>query len=281
MAKRRHFGAIRRLPSGRYQARYRGPDGIARSAPQTFELKSDAAHFLAVVEAQLARNEWRDPARADIPFGEYAAEWIEQRPGLRPRTIELYRYLLRKHITPWLGARRLADFDNNPPLIRSWRSELLASGVSASSTAKAYRLLRAALMTAVDDDLIRRNPCRLRKAGAKAAAERPTLSVGQVADLAGRLPPRYSALILLTTYASLRWGEAIALQRRDLDLDVGTVRVRHSYSELSTGEIVIGPPKSRAGLRVVAFPALADPVASGRISRSTRRQGRTGLCSRQ
>lgn len=213
MAKRRQFGAIRRLPSGRYQARYLGPDGLHRSAPETFELKADASRFLALVESELARGEWRDPARADLPFGEYAAKWIEQRPGLRPRTMELYRYLLRKHIAPLLGARRLGDFDNNPALIRSWRSELLASGVSATSTAKAYRLLRAVLATAVDDDLIRRNPCRLRKAGAEAAAERPTLSAGQVAALAGRVPPRHSALILLTTYASLRWGEVIAVQR--------------------------------------------------------------------
>ena len=111
----------------------------------------------------------------------------------------------RKHIAPLLGGRRLADFDDNPALIRSWRSALLVSEVSASSTANAYRLLRAVLATAVDDDLIRRNPCRLRKAGAEAAAERPTLSAGQVAALADRVPPRCSALILLTTYASLRW----------------------------------------------------------------------------
>ena len=107
MGKRRHFGAIRRLPSGRYQARYLGPDGLYHTAPETFELKADAAHFLSIVEAQLARIEWRDPAWADVPLGVYAGEWIEQRPGLRPRTTELYRYLLRKHITPLLGGRRL------------------------------------------------------------------------------------------------------------------------------------------------------------------------------
>ena len=55
MGKRRHFGAIRRLPSGRYQARYLGPDGLYHAAPETFELKADAAHFLSIVEAQLAR----------------------------------------------------------------------------------------------------------------------------------------------------------------------------------------------------------------------------------
>ena len=33
---RRAFGATRRLPSGRWQASYLGPDGVRRIAPQTF-----------------------------------------------------------------------------------------------------------------------------------------------------------------------------------------------------------------------------------------------------
>jgi integrase len=58
--------------------------------------------------------------------------------------------------------------------------------------------------------------------------------------------------VLLATFASLRWGEAIALRRCDVDLHAGTVRVRASFAERSTGEIVLGPPKSKAGVRVDA-----------------------------
>jgi hypothetical protein len=62
----RRFGTVRLLPSGRYQARYRGPDGRMRSAQRTFERKAEAAHYLTLVEAQLARDEWIDPERAKI-----------------------------------------------------------------------------------------------------------------------------------------------------------------------------------------------------------------------
>jgi hypothetical protein len=41
---------------------------------------------------------------------------------------------------------------------------LLDSGVSAVTAAKAYRLLRAILNTAVDDGLIRSNRCRVKGA---------------------------------------------------------------------------------------------------------------------
>lgn len=41
--RRRRFGHIRRLPSGRFQARYTGPDGVDRPAPRTFRTKAEAA----------------------------------------------------------------------------------------------------------------------------------------------------------------------------------------------------------------------------------------------
>ena len=65
---------------------------------------------------------------------------------------------------------------------------------------------------------------------------------------------RYLALVLLATFASLRWGEVIALRRRDLDLEARMVRIRAAYAERSTGELLLGPPKSRAGRRVVGIP---------------------------
>ena len=60
--------------------------------------------------------------------------------------------------------------------------------------------------------------------------------------------------MLLATFASLRWGEATALARFDIDLNTRTVRVRAAYIERSTGEMLLGPPKSKAGRRVVGIP---------------------------
>lgn len=80
------------------------------------------------------------------------------------------------HAAARFGGVTLAMIDNKPAWIRAWRGELLAAGVSVSVAAKAYRLLRAVLHTAVDDDVIRRNPCRIRGADQEHAAERPTLT---------------------------------------------------------------------------------------------------------
>jgi hypothetical protein len=77
-----------------------------------------------------------------IGLVDYAEVWIDQRPGLRSRTIETYRGLLRRHIVPHLGNVPLGKIDT--PMIRDWRARLLHQGVSVSETAKAYRVLRAA-----------------------------------------------------------------------------------------------------------------------------------------
>ena len=71
-ARKRQFGTIRRRESGRYQARYRGPDGRLRPAPRTFARKSDAARWLSLKEAEITRGDWLDPDAAKVPFGRYA-----------------------------------------------------------------------------------------------------------------------------------------------------------------------------------------------------------------
>ena len=207
-------------------------------------------------------------------------------------------------------------------LVREWRATLLGNGVSVSVAAKAYRLLRAIMTTAVDEDnMLVRNPCRIKGAGDEDASERPVLTVRQVFDLAervGRRPVgnirgvpdghrlrfsrngqkrtspewyatrqeaaralwkmaddgradcthdrRFYALVLLATFASLRWGEATALRRGDVDLEAGTVRIRAAYVERSTGEMLLGPPKSKAGRRVVGIPAAIIPDLAAHLA---------------
>lgn len=82
-------------------------------------------------------------------------------------------------------------------------------------------------------------------------------------QVSGERDSRYRALVLLAAFASLRWGEVIALRRRDIDIDAGTVRVRAAFTGRSNGQMVLGPPKSRAGVRAMPLPAavLPDVVA--------------------
>nr|WP_211290840.1 site-specific integrase [Kineococcus xinjiangensis] len=229
-----------------------------RSAPQTFARKEEAQRWLTLAEAELMQQDWIDPQRGQVLVKDYAQQWIAQRPGLRPRTVALYEWILGKHITPYVGTVPVARLTT--PMVRRWRAQLLTDGVSVNGAAKAYRLLRAVLMTAVkEDEMIRKNPCRIPGADQERAEERPVLTVPQVFALADAVPERFAALILVTTFGCLRWGEAVALRRRDLDADLGVVRVREAFTEQRGKGMVLGPPKSRAGVRTVALPAAVLP----------------------
>ena len=267
MAGKRRFGRVRRLPSGRWQARYKGPDGIDRPAPDTFATKTGAERWLALAEAELLRDDWIDPDAGRIPFIEYARSWVAERPNLRPKTLQLYNGLVRLHMMPGLGSLTVQEITE--PRVRRWRKGLLDAGVGEVTVAKAYRLLKAIMNTAVDDGMIRRNPCRIKGAGQEKSPERPVLTIRQVFALADAIEPRYRVLILLAVFGSLRWGELTALRRHHIDMSSGTLRVEVSVVELTDGSLVTGPPKSEAGKRIVTVPAFLLPEVASHLDKFT------------
>ncbi|MCI0385096.1 site-specific integrase [Streptomyces sp. CNQ085] len=249
--KYRRFGAVRQYRSGRWTASYVAPGGQRRRAPQTFETRTDAEIWLSQVEADLTRGNWQDPDAGAVNFEDYAKRWIAER-GLRPTTVELYERLLRIHLLPTFGGLDLDEI--TPPRVRAWRAERLADTGAPTTVAKSYRLLKAVLETAVDDELIRRNPCRIRGAGKESAEERPTATVEQVYALADAVGPRWRLLVLLGAFATLRPEELAALRRNDVDLEAGTLRIRQAAPELTSGQRVTGDPKSAAGKRTLILP---------------------------
>ena len=126
VGSRRYFGNIRKRESGRYQARYRAPDGRLRSAPHTFVRKSDAVRWLALKEAEIKRGDWIDPDRGSVTFRNYADQWLQDRV-LKVRTVDLYRALLRNHLLPTFGDLSMADIDEAS--VRRWRKERWMPGL--------------------------------------------------------------------------------------------------------------------------------------------------------
>jgi integrase len=147
----------------------------------------------------------------------------------------------------------LALKDITPAKVRAWRQSLLDKGVGASTVSKAYRFLRAVMNTAADDEVIQRNPCRIKGAGVERPDERPVLTVTEVLRLADSIDPRYRALVLLSVFGSLRWGELMGLRRSDFDLEEGVVRIQRAVSEVGARQ-VIKTPKTAAGIRTLALP---------------------------
>lgn len=270
MVSRRRFGRLRRLPSGRWQARYRDHTGCDVTAPQTFASKTDADRFLATIETDLSRGEWTDPHAGNETLRVYANRWLPARrvkgQPLAPRTVALYRWQLDRHILPTLGAMPLRQLTQ--AVVRRWHTALMdESGPGAVTAAKCYRLLRAICNTAVREGEIKQNPCTIIGAGDEHASPRPAVTLQQVLYLADAVPSRWKAFVLVAAFGGLRIGELAALTRDNVDIGRGTITVAASASHLPDGRRHVGPPKSRAGRRTVALPDLVVAALADHLER--------------
>ena len=202
---RRDFGSLRRLPSGRWQARYRNRDGLLVPGPVTFASRGDAAAWLARAQGDQARGDFVDPRAGRITLAAFAERFLADRV-LAERTRETYRGLLDGHVLPTLGGLDIGQLA--PGTVRSWYARLARS--HPSTAAKAYRLLRTMMNTAVADELILRNPCRIDGAGRESTPERPIATLAELELLVTAMPARFRAMILLACWCHLRKAELCA-----------------------------------------------------------------------
>jgi integrase len=235
--------------SGKWQARYRGPDGRERSA--RFDRKIDAQDWLDTNSADIARGQWIDPRAGRVMFRDYANSWLEHRHDIRASTRSKWRGLLDLHIVPTFGDTQLGDL--SPSAVRRWNSELAAR--FPSTAASAYRLLSSICRTAVDDELIGRSPCKVKGAASEHSAERPTATIAQLARAVEATPGRWKLAILLASWCQLRRGEILGLQRKDIDLLHGVISIERTWTVVSGSGPILGPPKTEAGQRQIAIPS--------------------------
>lgn len=249
MSAARQFGTIRKLPSGRFQARY-SHLGKQVGAADTFATKTDARRWLSSIETDLARGDHFDMSAGSVKFGVYALRWLDERP-LRPRTREMYDSQLRKWILPRFESVALNDITT--PDVRSWRAGLLETNLAENTVAKMYRLFRTVMETAVEDGLLRANPVKLKGAAKEKVHRRPEVTFKDVVRLAEMIEPPFSALVWTAATSGLRYGELTALRRRDVDPGTGHVQVKKSLAFVKGVGPVFGPPKTESGERVVSL----------------------------
>lgn len=249
--KRRSWGTIKQLPSGNWRASYVGPDGITYAGPQTYRAKIDAEGWLGSIKRTIDLETWIPPGAEKsrgLTLAEYSELWLSHRE-LKPRTRALYSDLLRLHINPKLGTIKMSAL--SPAAVRVWYSEL-ATGPTRK--AHAYALLHAIMATAVADEVIPANPCRIRAAmQTKRKRDIGLLTPQELAQLASNMPEDLQVAVLILGWCGLRIGELKELRRKDIGKDGATIRVERAVTYRS-GVTTIDTPKTTAGVRTVSVP---------------------------
>jgi len=257
----RGFGYVRKLPSKRHQGSYIGPDLARHSGPTTFATKGDAEAWLAAEHRLISMGEWTAPKarrRAEEPmtFGPFAEAWLAER-DLKPRTRELYRSLLDSKILSTFGPLPLADI--TPATVRVWFGSY--GNKTPAHRARAYQVLRAIFETALTDEVIAANPCRVKGGGTHTRARKVTpATLDEIKALTEAMPARLALAVPLASFCALRFGEMSELRRKDIDLRAGVLCIRRGVVHVGREGYIVGQPKSAAGIRDVAVPPHLIPM---------------------
>lgn len=252
-----------------WQVRYRDDNNAERSETVAnhkgaTELKNlieqlghtDALEILATREG----NTTGAPKLAD-----WCETYIETRTGVTDGTRARYRLHTRNH----LGRLAHLPVDAiNPAAIAKWVNNMTRDGLSGKTISNRHGFLSGALKDATRQGHTPNNPCdgtRLPK------TERPQMTYltgPEFAQLLTHIRPDAQDFVLLLPSTGLRFGEASALQARDIDLDAGTLTVSRAwkYREGKGSTRELGPPKTQRSRRTIALPAQVLPMLTARVA---------------
>jgi len=246
--KRHHssFGSVTRLPSGRFPARYTGPDGLRRTAGATFDTKTAAQDWLAGVRTDLVRHQWSAAERGDVPLKTYLADWLDSAAHLRPSTLTAYRGVAERWLLTPHGAVALGDV--------ALSATPLTSSVGGTQGCVATPMLQ------LSSERVLAHENSDTEAARAWARER-----GMPVKATGRLPDR-----VLDCWR--RAGRPASSDVADVPADAGRVIAVHAYrllravlnTALGDGVIVANPcrlPGAGSSDAAERQPASADEVA--------------------
>ena len=256
--RRRSWGTLRTMRNGSIQASYIADDGRRHYATRTYDTKMDAEGWLANERRLIELGGWTPPANravakavAAITLRDYADRWLTER-DLAPKTRALYQQLLGNRILPVLGDEMLRAI--TPATVRAWWVGL--GKKTPTRNTHAYQLLKTIFNTAVEDKAVTENPCQIKAAG-KPPKPRDVqaLTPAELVNVAEAAPEAYRAAVPVAAWCGLRFGELIELRRKDVHVsgDHTVLKIRRAATRVDN-KLVVGPPKTDAGVRDVTVP---------------------------
>lgn len=201
-------------------------------------------------------------------LGEYLDRWLSNsvRDSVKERTFERYEEMVRIHIKPVLGTKKLRRL--RPADVQHLYRERLDSGLSAGTVRHVHVTLHKALKRAVDWELVPLNVSESVDVPKASKKETLYLTVEQVkALLEAARGERFEALFVLAVHTGMRQGELLGLKWDDVDSERGEIHVRRTLVA-GKGGFSFGEPKSAKGRRSISL----TPAALEAVERHRERQ---------
>ena len=201
-------------------------------------------------------------ASARVRFSDYADAWIGSYAGrtgrgVRAETRADYGRVLERDAKPFFGRMRMCEVTTQDIKLyvsgieaRKVKTRAGLRPVSAGTVRLALAPVRAMFATALEEGVVRRNPCqgvRVSQHSADDGAgddEVKALTEAELAQVLAATPTQWRDLVDFLSESGLRIGEAVALEYGDIDFGTRQLSVGR---RLYRGRI--GPPKSRQSRR--------------------------------
>jgi integrase len=187
---------------------------------------------------------------------EYLKRWLEEtaRPRLRHSTYPAYKGHINNHIIPAIGKKRLANLTRQD--VQSFVSDLVRDGVKPATITRIHATLRVALNDAYRDDLLPRNVAEKARLPRVQRKDVHVLSPDEAKALLEVVKGhRLEPMILVAMATGLRQGELRGLTWEDVDLNTGSLMVRHQLQRVD-GQLTLTDTKTHA-TRTLHLPDIA------------------------
>jgi integrase len=186
-----------------------------------------------------------------ITLAEWVKQWITGRQ-VNERTRERYDGLLRIHVTPHLGARRLQGL--TPADLDGLYRDVAASGGAPRTVRHVSVVLSGCLKTATFKGLLSANPAdRADKPRAADSAAARVLDAKELGALvAGFRGHPLEGIVAVAAWTGARRNEILALRWVDVDFTAKSLTIARAAEETKAFGRRVKEPKTARGLRTIA-----------------------------
>ena len=252
----------------RYTAGYDPGTGKQIQRSVTGKTQKEVAQKLKAVTAALDAGTYIAPSKMTV--GEWLDIWQrDYLGGVKPRTVDTYKALVRVRIRPALGAIRLEAL--NAHTIQQFYNGL---PLSPKSVKNVHGVLHRALAKAVRIGYIRFNPadaCELPRIERKEL--RPLDEKETRAFLAAIQGHRFETLYKVTLFTGLREGEVLGLKWDRVDFQRGTLLINRQLQQPRQGnrDYFLASTKSGRARTVTPAPWVMDLLKHHRADQAKQR----------
>lgn len=220
-------------------------------------IKKKKTGFATKREAQAYEDNFKSSQNVnmDMMLGTFVDVYFEdKRNELKERSIKNKRYMIERHIIPFLGDRPMNSI--TPSDIIKWQSAIIEKGYKPTYLRMVSNQLTALFTHAQNIYDLKNNPCKKVKKMGKSNAGKLAFWTKEEYDVFIKTIPQdsmYYVIFEILFWTGCREGELLALTKNDILLDTGEINIDKTYFRVE-GKDIITTPKTEGSVRVVSMP---------------------------